>query len=182
MHMDRSADALGGASCQRTTRARPAPLADAADRRVMKVVGLGAPVSVQIRFQACEGAVIADELREQIIVYETAEAEARAGVTGERPDDGGRRDRLGEFRQMLSEIERDGDVPTEPFEVIWPTVLAYVVLRGALGEAAERLHDTVKDPKDTDAVRDALSVVTASLDTWEAFRAIDNGGLQDVAL
>jgi hypothetical protein len=182
MHVDRSADAAGGASCQRTTRARQGPLADAADRRVMKVAGLGAPVSVQIRFEACEGDVIADELREQITVDETAEAEARASVTSERPDDDCRRARLGEFRQMLDEIERDGGRPTEPFEVVWPTVLAYEVLRGALDVAAERLHETLKDPYGTDAIRNALNVLAASLDTWEAFRAIDNGGLQDVAL
>jgi hypothetical protein len=182
MHVDRSADASGGASCQRTTRARPAPLADAADRRVMKVAGLGAPVSVQIRFEACEGDVIADELREQITVDETAEAEARAGLTRQRPDDECRRARLGEFRQMLDEIERDGAVPIEPFEVIWSTVLAYDVLRGALGVAAERLHETLKDPNATDAIRNALNVLAASLETWEAFRAIDTGGLQDVAL
>jgi len=173
---------LTGASRQRTTRARPAPLADAADRRLMKVVGLGAPVSVQIRFQACEADVIADELRTQIDVCETADAEARAGVTNERPDDEACRDQLREFHQMLNEIERDGDVPADPLEVIWPTVLAHDVLRGALGEAAERLHETLKDPSVTDAIRNALNALAASLDTWEAFRAIDNGGLQDVAL
>jgi hypothetical protein len=148
----------------------------------MKVAGLGAPVSVQIRFQACEADVIADELRTQIDVCETAEAEARAGVTSEKPDDEGRRDQLGEFRQMLNEIACDGGVPTEPFEVIWPTVLAYDVLLGALGEAAERLHEALKDPDATDAIRNALDVLAASLDTWEAFRAIDDGGLQDVGL
>jgi hypothetical protein len=182
MHVDRSADTPGGASCQRTTRARPAPLADAADRRVMKVAGLGAPVSVQIRFQASEGAVIADELRVQINVCETAQTEAKTGVTSDMPDDECLGDRHREFRQMLNEIESDRDVPTEPFEVIWPTVLAYDVLRGALGEAAERLHETLKDPNSTHAMRNALNVLAASLDTWEAFRAIDNGGLQDVAL
>ena len=51
----------------------------------MKVAGLGAPVSVQIRLQACEVDVIVDELRAQIDVYETTEAEARAGVTSDRP-------------------------------------------------------------------------------------------------
>ena len=182
MHVDRSADPLDAAACQRTTRGRPAPLADAADRRVMKVAGLGAPVSVQIRFQACEGAVIADELRTQIDVCKTAQTEAKAGVANDMPDDECVGDRHREFCQMLNEIACDGDVPSKPFEVIWPTVLAYDVLRGALGEAAERLHDALKDPNATGAIRNALSVVAASLDTWEAFRAIDNGGLQDVAL
>jgi hypothetical protein len=182
MHADRSAETLGGASCQRSAPPRPVCLPHAADPRVMKVVGLGAPVSVRIRFDACEADLIADELREQISVYETTEAEARAGVIGEQPDDEARRDLLWEFRRMLALVERDAGVPSEPFEVVWPTVLAYQVLRGVLGHAAERLQETLQDPNSTDAIRDALRVVGALLDTWEAFRVIDNGGLQDVAL
>jgi hypothetical protein len=182
MQMDRSADALGGASCLRTTRARPAPLADAAGRRLMKVVALGAPVSVQIRVEPCEAPVIVDELRELIIVYETREAEARAGIISEPPDDEGCRDQFHELRQMLDEIVRDGEPPTEPIEVIWPAALAIDVLRGALYEAVERLRTAADDLKATVAIRDALRTVAACLDTWEAFGAIDNGGLQDVAL
>ena len=182
MHANRSAETLDGAGCQGSSPARAVRLGNAADRRVMKVVGLGAPVSVRICFDACEAEVIAAELREQIIVYETTEAEARAGVIREPPDDDGRRDLLCEFRRMLTLVERDRDVPSETFEVVWPTVLAYQVLRGALGHAAERLQETLQDPHNTAAIRDALHVVAAVLETWETFRLIDNGGLQDVAL
>ncbi len=148
----------------------------------MKVIALGAPVSVQIRFQPCEAAVVVDELRAQVIAYETAEADARAGIGGSPTGDEGRRDRVGELRQMLCEIERDGELPVEPFEVLWPAALAIDVLRGALREAAERLHASLNDLKATGAIRSALGVVAACLETLESFDAVDNGGLQDVSL
>jgi hypothetical protein len=147
----------------------------------VKVVGLGAPVSVRIRFQACEADVIASELGEQILVEERTEAEARAGLIGEEPDDE-IRNRLGEFRRMLDDIQRAGGAPGEPFEVVWATVLAHEVLRGALGQATERLDDALNDLDNTAAIRDAVNVVGALLDTWEAFLAVDAGGRQDVAL
>jgi hypothetical protein len=164
------------------TRGQPAPPADADGRRSMKVIALGAPVSVQIRFEPCEAAVVVDELRAQIIAYETAEADARVGIGGSPPGDEGRRDRLGELRQMLGEIESDSELPAEPFEVLWPAALAIDVLRGALYEAAERLHTSLNDLKSTVAIRSALGIVAACLDTLESFDAVDSGGLQDVWL
>ncbi len=83
---------------------------------------------------------------------------------------------------MLGEIERDGELPVEPFEVLWSAALAIDVLRGALREAAERLHASLNDLKATGPIRSALGVVAACLETLESFDAVDNGGLQDVWL
>ena len=73
-------------------------------------------------------------------------------------------------------------MPFEPFEVLWPAALAVDVLRGALYEAAERLHTSLNDLKATGAIRSALGVVAACLETLESFDAVDTGGLQDVWL
>jgi hypothetical protein len=149
---------------------------------VAKVVGLGAPICVRIRFEACEAAVVIDELRAEIIAHETSEADARTAIGDSPPGDQSRRDRLGELRRMLGQIERDGEPPPAAFEVLWPAALAIDVLRGALREAAERLHASLDDLKATGTIRSALGVLAACLDTWEGFDAVDNGGLQDVWL
>jgi len=182
MHEDRSADALDGPGSSAQEADVEFAVAAAADRRAMKVVGLGAPVSVRIRLEACEVQLIADALLEQIVIDETTQAEARAGLIGEDPHDQARRDRLDELRRMLKEIERERGGPPEAFEVVWPTVLAHDVLQGAFGQAAERLRETLTHREDTTVMRDALNVLAALLDTCEAFRAVDSGGLQDVAL
>jgi hypothetical protein len=181
MHPDSTADAPSGASRLRTTRAWPAPLADAAGRRAMKVVALGAPVSVQIRLESYEVPLIVDELRELIRVHETREAEVAAGTVNEPPADESQRAEYGELRRMLEEIACVTESP-EPIEVIWPAALATEVLRGALHAAVDRLSDAADDIYATTAIRDALSAAAACLDTWEAFQAVDNGGLEDVAL
>lgn len=134
--------------------------------RAMKVTGLGAPVSVGIRFEACEGPVVIAALRDELI----AESDA-----------GGDDDHRQELRRMLAEVDHTPG-PAESFDVLWPSALALGVLRGALGHASRRALDAVERRAPLAEVRAALAVTGASLETLEDFLTVDNGGLQDVWL
>lgn len=69
----------------------------------MKVTGLGAPVSVGIRFEGCEGPVVIAALRDELI---------------SESDAGGDDDRRQELRRMLAEVD-DAHGASESFDVLW---------------------------------------------------------------
>lgn len=129
------------------------------------MTGLGAPVSVRIRFEACEAPVVIDALRD---------------VLSSDSHPGGEDDYRRELRRMLEKVGKS--VPAEPFEVLWPSALAIGVLQGAFDHATRRTLDAVERPGQLAEVRAALDVMRASLQTLEDFLGVDNGGLQDVSL
>lgn len=146
-----------------------APLAGTKRHRdPMKVVGLGAPVSMAITFHPCEVAVLADAVRGELAAYEQRDPDERGAWA----------DHLGELRAML---DIDARPPRKQFEVVWPTVLAYGVVQRALRLALERVHVAAAGA-DPDAIAQALAIAAAVFRTARAFDAVDRGGRQEVAL
>lgn len=146
-----------------------APLAGTNGHRdPLKVVGLGAPVSMAITFHPCEAAVLADAVRGELAAYEQRD-----------PSDGAWADHIGELRAMLADI--DARPTRRQFEVVWPTVLAHGVVQRALRLALGRVHDAGAGD-DPDAIAPALATAAAVLRTARAFATVDRGGRQDVSL
>lgn len=82
------------------------------DQPNVRVVGLGAPVSVLIRFAPCETPF----LRSQLL--------KRPPEPDEHPE---------VLRQMLASLDEDGAIE---IAVLWPTAYAAPVLRAALGQVS----------------------------------------------
>jgi hypothetical protein len=134
-----------------------------------KVVGLGAPISVRIYVETREEPVLRHVLDSLI----TGSGRARR-----KPSD----DELAELRQMRRDMEARSERADETVSVVWPTALAHRVLRQAVAQAGDRLHDALADLTALEAIRDAMDVFRCCLASWDALQRVDGGGLQDVWL
>jgi hypothetical protein len=118
----------------------------------VKVVGTGAPRMLTIRFEPCELEVLRDELEQRrgMIVEAAAHAQeqarkARPALPGaERPEQEleRRHDELLLISQLLDDLRRPAP-RDEPRDVTGPTWLLGDVIRGASGEAIDRLVNAV---------------------------------------
>jgi hypothetical protein len=144
-----------------------------------KVVGLGAPVSVRIRFDACELPIVKDALAVLIAADDALQPSVAAAVdSSSRATD----DQRAELRRMLDALGGDDRAQVEAHEVVWPTSLAHGVVRNAARVAAERLREALDNASATDAIQPAARAFLACAETWSWFRAVDGGGLPDVWL
>jgi hypothetical protein len=155
----------------------------------MKVVGTGAPRMLTIGFEPCELEVLRDELEERrgVIVEAAAHAqeqarEARPALPGaERPEQEVQRrhDELLVISQLLDDLRRPAP-RDEPREVIGPTWLLGDVIRGASGEAIERLVQAVATFREdrgrptSGELRAALAAAAAWVETLIGLDYADN--------
>ena len=132
-----------------------------------KVVGLGAPISVWIYFDVIEIPAVAAAIAEELDRYSD-----RGNANGEWAD------HADELRSMLADIElASASRVTGRFDVVWPTVLAHSVLRGAVAHAQRRLVGAA--PHEVGSARLALA---AAERTSADFDAVDRGGREAVWL
>ncbi len=87
-------------------------------------------------------------------------------------------DQRGAWDDMLRGLDESRSTPPE---LLWPSAHARPVLIGALRDAVAELRH-VPTSSDLTSLAKALDTARACLATWDAFQAIDNGGLQDVNL
>jgi hypothetical protein len=137
-----------------------------------RVLGLGAPLSVLIRPSSREVPMLRRELHAQMARH--AHERPRLGTSDAGEWSGERR----VWEAMLAGVEDDADTS---IELIWPTAYVHPVLFGALREAAA-LVTAPSTPAQVGSFAEALKTAEACYATWQAFLAIDNGGLQDVVL
>ena len=148
------------------------------DRRALpsvsdRVVGLGAPVSVVIRPDRRELPILSAVVTASMAEHEAERPVARVYPT--RDDRSDLRQWEGEhqaWQAMLDSVARPGEGDVE---LLWPTTYAAPVLHAAVA-AAERAQQAT--PDDAEAAR----TLESARATFEAFQAVDKGGLQDVHL
>jgi hypothetical protein len=144
-----------------------------------RVVGLGAPVSVLIRPEACEAPLLRARLHAEIAEHDRKRPEPGPLATPRDLEEADAwRAARGAWEDMLLGLDAGN---AAPIELLWPTAYACQVLIGALRDAVARLQDLPARP-DYVSVAEALDVARACLATWSAFEAIDHGGLQEVNL
>jgi hypothetical protein len=123
-----------------------------------RVVGLGAPVSVLICLSPREAPLLSAQLLKR------------------------RRDEQHEeavIDEMLASLSCDID---EERIVLWPTAYASPILRAALTDAVAGIAAAVPGDDSLASLADALDTARSVLATLQAFLAVDNGGLDQVAL
>jgi hypothetical protein len=140
---------------------------------VMKVVGTGSPTMLTIRLKTCEIPVLRDELEERRAVAIEAASDAQRGATvrdATISGDEGDGEELLLISRLLDDL-RTRVQDDQPLEIVGPTWLLDQVIRGAAGEAVERLRLAVdafrldRGRVTPDEVRGAIDAVCASTAT-----------------
>ena len=141
----------------------------------MKVVGTGSPTMLTIRLKTSEIPVLRDELEERRAVAIEAVAGVHGGATVRGATIADSRDGQGtEELLLISKLLDDLRVRVhedQPLEIVGPTWLLDPVIRGAAGEAVERLRLAVdafrldRGRVTPDEVRGAVDAVCASTAT-----------------
>jgi hypothetical protein len=142
------------------------------------VVGLGCPVSVWIRFEACEIPALLDAINDALDNYRASQRARRRSrrAASEAPPDW--RVHIAELRRMHGDVQASRSADGRgSFDVLWPTVIAYEVIHGAV-RRAERAAGAAAG-RDLPAARAALA---AAVRTRRDFDAVEGGGLPDVWL
>jgi hypothetical protein len=154
----------------------------------MKVIGLGAPDEVQIRFAATEIDVLVDLLREQRAdaTREAAETYA-AAPPGETRAVDDRHDRLRAVEGLLLQLEEPPD--DRPGAVlVGPTALMRDVVRDGARQAIRGLEEAHKRyahhaiPNSGDALVNAAKTAKAWVATLTALDRVDRGWTSDARL
>lgn len=165
-----------------TDRTGPSPTRAAADPLVhidaKRVAGLGAPVSVSIRFDACALPALRETLSEQVHPVPELNPPRRKSTTGAPPDLVQAR----AWRDMLDQLDDADGEDRASVIVLWPTALALPALRSALSRALDTLAQSARDNDALPALAQTLAMTAELLATLQAVLAVDRGGLQDVAL
>lgn len=138
----------------------------------MKVIGLGAPASVRIRFDACEVDVLVDVLREQRAdaTRDAADAYAITPPAQTRPIDD-RHDRLRAVEGLLMQLEEQPPDNRPGAILVGETDLMCDIARDGAREALRRLqeaHERYADDGESPQARDALVNATKTAKAWVA--------------
>jgi hypothetical protein len=141
----------------------------------LKVVGLGAPISVRIAFEISEIPALLDAIDEQLGRYGAAvQRNGRGGATPADVDPADWSDHIGELRRMRADVEQAKEVRgAERVVVMWPTVLAHDVVHVAVRHAQRRAAA---------GAAGAREAVAAAERSRHDFDAVDTGGLDGVWL
>lgn len=148
----------------------------------MKVVGLGAPASVRIRFQVRELDVLVDVLREQRAraTREASDTYARVSAEDARSIDESH-DELRAIEGLLMQLEEQRPDETGRVVLVARTVVMYDVVRAGAREALQRLQDahdrypSYGAGPARDALLDAAETAKAWLVTLTSFDRVDGG-------
>jgi hypothetical protein len=145
------------------------PSAWFAEGDVVKVIGLGSPDDVRIRFSATEVDVLVDVLRD-LRANATRDAADTYAITPRREtraiDD--RHDRLRGLDGLLMQLEEQPPDNRPGAVVVAETTLMRDVVREGAQEALERLHDAHERYHEhvTSRSRDALLAAAAMAKAW----------------
>jgi hypothetical protein len=146
----------------------------------MKVIGLGAPESVRVRFDGSEVDVLVDIVREQRADATRDAAETYATAPGQTQAVDERHDRLRAVEGLLIQLEEQPH--TRPGAVlVGETEHVCDVVRAGAREALRRLaetHGRYEDhatPQSRDALLDAAKTAKAWVVTLTDFDRVDRG-------
>jgi hypothetical protein len=146
----------------------------------MKVIGLGAPDQVRVRFDSCELDVLVDVLREQR-AHATRDAAETYGVApGQMRAVDDRHDRLRAVEGLLMQLEEQPQTRAGAV-LIGDTQLMCDVMRDGAREALRRLDETHRryedhaSPQSRDALLNAANTAKAWLATLTAVDRVDRG-------
>lgn len=148
----------------------------------MKVIGLGSPDDVRVRFTAREIDVLVDVLRDlrATATRETADTYATTSPRDTRPIDA-RHDRLRGIEGLLMQLEEQPPDNQPGAILVAATPLMRDVAREAAREALERLHDAHERYEEhvtshsRDALRGAVETAKAWVTTLTAVEQVDLG-------
>jgi hypothetical protein len=146
----------------------------------MKAMGLGAPNSVRVRFDASEIDVLVDVLREERADATRDAADSYAATPEQTRAVDNRHDRLRAVEALLMQLEEQPH--TTPRKVlVGETELMCGVIREAAREALRRLEDAYEryedraSPQSRDALLDAAKTAKAWIGTLTAVDRVDLG-------
>jgi hypothetical protein len=135
----------------------------------MKVIGLGSPDNVRVRFDDCEMDVLIDILRDLRAksTREAADTYATTSPRDTRPIDD-RHDRLRGLERLLMQLEEQPPSDRPGATLVGATPLMRGVARDGNHEALERLHDAHERYEDhvTSQSRDALLAAAKAAEAW----------------
>jgi hypothetical protein len=146
----------------------------------VKVIGLGAPDTVRVRFDACEVDVLVDVLREQRADATREAAETYATASGETRAVDDRHDRLRAVEALLMQLE-DQPRTSRDAVLLGETEVMRDVVRGGVREALRRLeeaHERYEEhasPQSRDALLHAAKTTRAWVATLTGFDRVDRG-------
>jgi len=145
----------------------------------MKVIGLGAPDELRVRFDTCEVDVLVDVLREQRAQATRDAAETYAAPEQARAVDD-RHDRLRAIEALLMQLEQQPHSAPGPVLVAETELMCAIVRDGArralrrLGETHER-YEGHASPRSRDALRNAAAAAKAWVATLTDVDQVDRG-------
>jgi len=153
-----------------------------AERAVMKVIGLGSPDDVRVRFTADEIDVLVDVLRDlrAKATRDAADTYATTSPRETRPIDD-RHDRLRGIEGMLIKLEEQSPENRPGAILVAATPLMRDVAHEAAREALERLHDAHEGyeehvtSRSRDTLRGAVETAKAWVTTLTAVEQVDLG-------
>lgn len=148
----------------------------------MKVVGLGSPDDVRVRFDACEIEVLVDVVRDlrANATRDAADAYATTSPRDTRPIDD-RHDRLRGLEGLLMQLEEQPLDNRPGAIVVGATPLIRGVARDGAREALERLNDAHEryeeevTSRSREALLGAVETATAWVRTLTAVEQVDLG-------
>jgi hypothetical protein len=144
------------------------------DPGLPRVIGLGAPLSVQIRVSACE----LPRLRAQVerLLDEARTSTSSAGIPPSAAPDS----EVLAWEAMLDQLI--DPAAQDEISVLWPSGLALSALREAAHDALDAIDVPGRGARELNCVRTVVREASAALDTLMAFIAVDGGGLQEIWL
>jgi hypothetical protein len=142
----------------------------------IKVIGTGAPRMLTVRFRPCEIEVLLDELHHHraVIIEAASGAHEKSTAPGAGAGDQEVEHHHDELYLVMRLLD-DLHAPTpndRPREIVAPTWVLGPVIRGAAGEAVERLCEAVRtfaadkgdqSPEDVRSAVDTAAALTATL-------------------
>jgi hypothetical protein len=146
----------------------------------MKVIGLGAPDDLRVRFEACEIDVLVDALRGQRAIATRAAAETYCVAPGQTRMVDDSHDRLRAIEALLIQVEEQPQTP-EGAILVGNTQLVGEVVHAGAREALRRLAATHEryqghtGPQSGDALLDAASTAKAWVRTLVAVDRVELG-------
>jgi hypothetical protein len=137
----------------------------------MKVIGLGSPDDVRVRFDACEIDVLVDVLRDlrAKATRDAADTYAVTPATQTRPIDD-RHDRLRDLEGLLMQLEEQPPENRPGAVLMGATPLIRDIAHEGAREALERLNDAHEQYEDlvTSNSREALLGAATTAEAWIA--------------
>ena len=141
-----------------------------------RVIGLGAPLTVALRLPRSDAPLLREQVLAQINEHDRQQPLVRSHMT--RREIAALEQWQGEhqaWKDMLHGLDSDEGV----IELMWPSAYAAPVLNAATAAA---LAAVVEGAPDAPRLQQRVADLESARATLRAFRAVDNGGLDEVNL